>query len=406
MKKLILLFLIPFTMIMADFTLTGQTLTPINEDGTTPVTTATTTYSTAGSAKTNWGFQPFTVPSDSVTVPAGGDIQEAINSMSQGGTVYLEEGIYPVSNLQFRTSNVVLKGAGRNKTILEVAKDKKAVFTHCNNFDGCVKNLILSDFKVDCGDTGDGITFAWGPSNLLFENIEIAQPSDGGIIVNNNNWKFNGRNITYRNIYIHDGKFHGITARFTKGVVIDNYRANNLNQAIDFSSVIYGEVSSVSIENTVWGGSKFPTNNYLYMHDIKIKGSHIQAIKLQEGTKYEPVSGKQHIHLEDIIIEDSGAGIRWVNMDTKLIKPVEELVIKNVKLINNHQNWDYINNVPVAPYGDLIDYIRMSGIETLHEYDDNIGIVSTAKSIKNRIPHHNTTPETDGVGWTTWGNPQ
>ncbi len=87
MKKILLLSITSLAMLMADFTLIGEQLTQTNatsEPVTEPVPSLT------GSAKTNWGFQHFTIPSDSVTVPVGGDIQAAINSLPNGGTVNLD----------------------------------------------------------------------------------------------------------------------------------------------------------------------------------------------------------------------------------------------------------------------------------------------------------------------------
>jgi len=406
MKKLILFFLIPFTMVMADFTLAGQTLTPVNEDETTtPVTTssiptATRTYTTTGSAKTNWGFQPFTVPSDSVTVPAGGDIQAAINSMPEGGTVYLKAGIYNVQNLQFRTSNIVLQGEGVDKTILKTKSGQKTVFTHCNNFDGCVENLILRDFKVDANGNG-GITFAWGPSNLLFENIEVSHPGDSGITVNNNNWKYNGHNVTFRNIYIHNSGMHGFDVRFTKGIVIDNYRAHDLKQGIDISSCKYAEISNITVERALWGGMKFPSISHLYMHDVNIKDCNVLGIKLQEGTKYLPTE-PQHLHLQNVTVENSGAGIVWIGTENlKYDPPVIDMVVENVKLVNNRDNWDNITNKPIDPYGKVHTQIRMNiKIQDLYEYGDNIDITDTHPINYHKFITGN--PKDQGVGWRSW----
>ncbi|RIH62799.1 hypothetical protein D1164_22970, partial [Mariniphaga sediminis] len=59
-----------------------------------------------GSAKTTWGFQPFSIPGDSIIVPAGGDIQAAINSLPNGGG----SGSWgPASDGHYHVKNVIIK---------------------------------------------------------------------------------------------------------------------------------------------------------------------------------------------------------------------------------------------------------------------------------------------------------
>lgn len=416
MKKLILFFMMPVVALLADFTLTGQTLTPLNEDVTsTPTTSSTpTTYtantSTIGSAKTNWGFQPFAVPSKSITVPVGGDIQAAIDSLPNGGTVYLKEGIYTTKALDFKGKhNIVMEGAGIGKTILKAVTgaDKHIVFTHCNGLASwdknspCVENIILRNFEIDGENhAAGGITFAWGVANLLIDNIDVHNIDGSGIIINNNTFKYKGKNITLENLYVHDNNMHGIGVRFTKGVVVDNYKAHDLKMGVDYSSVLYGEVSNTTVERALWGGMKFPSNDHLYIHDVKIKDCHVLGIKMQEGTKYPPLS-PQNIQLENVTVENSGPGISWVGIKTKFPIPVTTMIISGIKLINNRESWDNVTNQPITPYGPVITHIRMNiKIQDLYEFGDNIGIADTHPLHYHK--YSTGTPEKYGIGWKSW----
>ena len=432
MKKLILLFLIPFTMVMADFTLTGQTLTPVNEDETTPVTTssiptATRIYATTGSAKTNWGFQPFTVPSDSVTVPVGGDIQAAIDSLPNGGTINLEAGLYRVQRLDFN-SNTVLQGAGKDKTKLKVIDGGTwAMYTSGGHKKDGIKNLIMRDFELDGnrqgGATRGGMIFAYGVSNILCENIYLHDIYRNGININNSTNSQMGKHYTFRNITARDIGWQPISLDHLIGVIIDNVNIVNAGMAFDFSSVIYGEVSNVQADLqkfTGYGdtfaergggsinGAKVQGSNYIYVHDTTIKRAILTGIKIVEGG--DP-HGKIHMHTENVTIEDCGEGFIQMG-DQTYSRAAQEFVVKNVKLVDNYWNADCWNNkwLPVAGCnnqdGMLYSNIRIKGIDNLHEYDDNIGItVASAGTILNRVAHHNTTPHVDAVGWSSWGNP-
>ena len=425
MKKLVLLFLIPFTMLMADFTLNGKTLTPLNEDTVVPSTTTNitnstpTTYTTpntsTSTAETNWGFQPFSVPSSSVTVPVGGDIQAAIDSLPNGGTIYLKAGTYITTNpLTFiGKSNIILKGAGVNKTVFKPLPGKSLIFSHCNHLatwdkhSTCTQNIILKDFSVDGSDNAPGgtqamITFAWGISNLLMENVNVHNVEGSGIIINNQNLDFNGRNITFRNMNVHNTTLHGIGIRFTKGVVIDNYHAHDLKQGVDLSRCKYAEISNVTVERALWGGMKFPSISHLYMHDTTIKDCHVSGIKLQEGSSKWPPTEPQHLHLKNVTVENSGLGVVWEGIkNLKFDPPVIDMVIEGVKLINNRDNWDNGTNKPVAPFGTVHTQIRMNiKIKDLYEFGDNIGLLDTHPIHYHTYPAK-TSEEVD-VGWKSW----
>ena len=439
MNKLILSFFIPFTILMADFTLKGHEVTPLNKEevvsstainnaNSTPRTYTTANTSTTGTAKTNWGFQPFSVPSASVTVPAGGDIQAAINSLPNGGTVNLLEGNYIVSDLKLK-SNMVIQGAGSNKTKLTTAAGDStyAVFHHCGagSKGVCIDNVVFRDFELDGNrknSKNGGILFAWGAANLLFENLVIHDVFTNGITINNNRDALMGTHFTFRNLNTYNIGWQPISPRFCKGFVIDNVTAFNVGMAFDFSSVVYGEISNLNADlNKFTGygtfaqsgggainGAKIQGSNYIYIHDSSIKNAIYIGIKLTQGKNDH---GIQHLHMENLTVQDSARGILQI-ADVTRTRTFEEVVVKNVNLIDNYWNQNCWTSAwkPVAGcnnhQGILYPSIRVKGAINVHEYDDNIGItVASQSTLQNTYAHHGTTPEEDNVGWTTWGNP-
>ncbi len=437
MKKLVLLFLIPFTMLMADFTLNGKTLTPLNEDTVVPSTTTNitnstpTTYttpntSTTGTAKTNWGFQPFSVPSASVTVPAGGDIQAAINSLPNGGTINLEAGEYIVQRLDFN-SNTVLQGAGKHKTKLKT-KDNGTwpIYTSGGHVIDGIKNIILRNFELDGnmagGATRGGINFAYGVSNLLFENIYIHDILQNGININNGVDKSRGYHVTFRNITAERVGWQPISLRFVNGVIIDNVTADTVGMAFDFSAVTYGEISNLHADLkkfTGYGtfaksgggainGAKIQGSKYIYVHDTTIKNAILVGIKLTEGS-YKHYT--QYLHLEDVTIENSGKGIGQFG-DVTTPNTYQEIVVKNVNLVNNYFNpacwtttWKPVAGCKSTD-GDFYPNIRVKGAVNVYEYGKkNLVVAIPETTIGNRVYKETGNPENDKVGWKSWGNP-
>jgi len=150
---------------------------------------------------------------------------------------------------------------------------------------------------------------------------------------------------------------------------------------------------------------KFPSISHLYLHDVNITDCHVLGMKLQEGTKYPPTEA-QHIHLTNVRVENSGAGIIWIGIDNLIYNPpVTDMVVSGVKLINNRDNWDNATNKPTDPYGSVHTQIRMNiKVQNLYEFGDNIGITDT-----HPIHYHTYstgTPEEYGIGWKSWPTPK
>lgn len=398
MQKIILLFILSLTMIMGDFTLSGSTLIPNTQELTTNTTNTTSTTNnqippTKSSAKTNWGFQPFSIPASSVTVPAGGDIQAAIASLPNGGTVNLEEGVYYAYGIRPK-SNIVLQGAGIDKTTIKFKgpEEYALISAHGGNKTDGLTNIILRNFKADCTGTknANGIEFIYGVSNVLVEDVEVFGANKSNIMVNQGGWGIGGEHYTFRNIHSYDTTiYHGIRVKYVKGCIIDNYSSHDTGEfGVDLSRVMYAEILNTTLERCGSGGAKFPSCNYVYIHDTIIKDNPLIGIKINYGS--DP-TGLQHLHFENLIVQNSNAGItQWGDTG---IPTAEELVVRNVSLIDN-----------IDAKGITFSNIRIKGCNNVHEYDKNIGITVASKGVLANVFTHDsgTTPKEDGVGWTSW----
>lgn len=377
MKKIILLTIIPLAMLMADFTLIGEQLTT-----TTPSTTEPTTTS---SAKTNWGFQPFTVPADSITVNVGDDLQAAINSLPNGGTVTLSAGTHYVNDVRFK-SNIVLKGMGIDNTLLKFDTSGSAnrALLHAVTVD----NLIIKDMKVDCtgNGTANGIEINVGCNNVLVENIEVFNAGKTNLIIYNYNRSGEGKNITYRNIKSYNPGIHGMSMRYVTGAIIENSEAygSSIEYGIDLSNVIYGEIANCNSHNNAYG-TKFPASTYMYIHDTVIQDNAKVGIQFNRIDNANPSA---YFHIENVsIINSAGSAVDWG--DT-LIRPTFQ---EFVTIGNTFQSNTY-------------NYFRLGGVTEGHEYGDNIGLLNNrlTTDVVNITTHETSTPAQDNVGYTSWPN--
>jgi len=350
-----------------------------------PILTAT------GSAKTNWGFQPFSIPNDSVTVQAGGNIQDAINSLPNGGTVKLVAGTFYANRIHLK-SNMVLEGAGRGQTTIKFTGVTNAYLMNVTG--NATKNTIIRNLTVDATGNGkaNGVEITYGAKNVLIENIEIFGAGKSNLLVWNPDWSQGSEHITFKDIISHDTKnWHALSMRFVKGAIIENCKIYNAEgNGIDFSRVLYGEIAYTSIDNAVQG-AKFPGSNYIYMHDTKISNSHDSNILNMGGVgiKFNLLgnagTGKQHMHLKNISVNNSTSGVvDWGNGTPTFA----ELIIENFTMIGNTSN-----------------AIRIKGAEKVYRYGNSVDITAITGTV-NIIDNHKSSPASDGVGYTTWGNPK
>jgi hypothetical protein len=231
-----------------------------------------------------------------------------------------------------------------------------------------------------------------------------------------------GSHYTFRNIEVRDIGWQPLSLDHLTGVVIDGLEAFNVGMAFDFSSVVYGEVSNVNVDlNKFTGfgsfaesgggainGAKVQGSNYIYIHDTVIKNSILIGLKLTQGSQDH---GIQHLHIENVTIQNSGKGIGQFG-DTTRTRTYEEVIVKNVTPIDNYFNadcwtstWKHVDGCDETK-GNFYPNIRLKGVVNLHEYDENIGItIASSSTIQNKYTHNRSTPEEDEVGYTTWGNP-
>ena len=337
---------------------------------------------------TDWGFQPFTVPSDTESLQDGDDIQAAIDSLPNGGTVNLGAGDYSGSRIKLK-SNMVLQGAGVGQTTISFngSSDNPLI----QMLEG--ENVILRGFTANCtGTAANGIEFIHGPDNILIEDIEVFGANKSNLLVYNVSWNAATQHITIRNVSSYDANlWHGIGLRFVEGAVVCNCNSYNLGgYGLDASSVRYAEVSGCSFHDNGEGGCKFPASDYIYIHDTTVLNNPSVGIKFDYGVNG---TGLMHFHIEDTEVGNSGSGV--VDWGDEYGPPTFEEMV----LIGN----DIHDNVSE---GQDYNSVRLRGCNAAHEYGDNIGLTIARAGTINAIAHQSGTPETDGIGWVSWPGPQ
>ena len=120
-------------------------------------------------------------------------IQKAIDSAEEGDIIFLQEGTYNITEPIFLKSEIALRGAGQDKTVLEVNEDYLYVFnipdeailklTDCDNIE-------ISYFTID-GNDGEHKNCGWswenaimtygGGSDLKIHDISIRKINGDGI---------------------------------------------------------------------------------------------------------------------------------------------------------------------------------------------------------------------------------
>lgn len=340
---------------------------------------------------TDWGFQDFSVPDDGVSVPAGGDIQAAIDSLTSGGTVTLAAGAYTGSRITLK-SNIVLEGAGKDLTTISF---NGGVYDMLILSDGN-ENIVLRGFTADCtgSDEGNGIIFTGGTDNFLFEDIKIFGADKSNVIVYNGTATDTSYNITFKDVLSYGANlFHAFAVRHCHGVIYDNCTAQNVTgYGFDISNSEHVEIANCYATGCGTGGSKYPATKYVYVHDTNFVDNPTAGMvftSLIDGIG----GGTQGIfHIEDVTVNNCDAGIvDWG--DQWLAPSVDEMSIKNVTSINNNYNT-----------------ARIRGVVDGHEFGDNIGMMveratGTGDTSINTTPHTTGSPADYGAGYTTWGNP-
>jgi len=329
-----------------------------------------------GSAKTNWGFQPFTVPNNSVTVQAGGNIQDAINSLPNGGTVKLAAGTFYANRVHLK-SNMVLEGAGRGQTIIKFTGTPGTYLINVTG--GATQNAIIRNLTVNATGNGsaNGVEITYGANNVLVENIEIFGAGKSNLLVWNPSGQLS-KHVTFKDVISHHSGIHGMSMYHVKGGVFDNCESYaTKGYGFDVAAVTYAEVSnSYSHDNDM--GSKYPGSTYVYLHDNRFENNKLIGIKFGKRT------GTQYWHIENNSVINCVAGVMdWG--DAYATPTFEELVIIGNTLSGNNKNNIYIRG----------------GVE-IYEYGTNIGITKARAGVVDPIHRTTGTPASDAVGYKSW----
>ena len=340
--------------------------------------------------KTNWGFQPFPIPSDSITVPAGGNIQAAIDSLHNGGTVYLKAGKYTVDMLRLR-NNLVIQGAGVGKTIISSGGAHDSPLMQAKGKEDY--NIILRDFTADCKNvdtTANGIEFVYGfGGNLLVENLEIYGAAKSNLIIYNTSWSAPSKRITWRNINSYNAGIHGLAMRYVEGGVVDNCTShNNTGFGIDCSRTLWGEISNFTGNTNGYGGIKLASSKYIYIHDSTLANGGTAGIFIMKGT--DPYKGNQlqYLHIENTTIDNCSRAVHeFSDVNNPTIPPsFQEITLYGVVAIHNAKE----------------NKVALRGCNYAYEFGDDIGMTVAVDGTINSVPYPTGTPDSVGVGWKTW----
>ena len=339
---------------------------------------------------TNWGFNEFSIPNNSVTLTPKDSLQRAIDNLKSqgGGTIKLSEGTFYVKNIRL-ASNIVIEGAGINKTILKTYGNGLMMESRDN-----MENIIVRNLTADCRNNGDYgcLEFNYGTHNVLIENIHVFGATRNNIIAWNEDWSSAG-NFTIRNVISHDTVlWHGIALRFIKGAVVSNNLVYKVGgDGIDMSRVHYGEVVNNNVYDTGYG-VKFPGSDYIYMHD-----NYIEEVWVEGGIKFNPMSNEynnEHFHLENnVLVKTKGGIIDWG--DSAPSPHFAEFVSRNNSVINDYWNKNMVrvaNGIALYDYGDNVK--NREGETITDEFE-----IVVRKS-KDKDPY-----DSDGVGYKSWEKP-
>jgi hypothetical protein len=200
------------------------------------------------------------MPGASVTVPAGGDVQQALDSLPDGGTVYLTQGVTYTTNLVFkkRIGSVTLRTAGLDDTVMPPGVRVGP---------GATPATVAKMAKIVCRDCfAATIGFEFGAHDVSVIGIEVIASSvvtDRNVISlgTDANWALAKTvadlpsNITFDRLYVHaDNGGH-------LGIRLDGRNANVLESHISGFVEQGRDSQAIAISNGA--GPFLVRNNYL-----------------------------------------------------------------------------------------------------------------------------------------------
>ena len=318
----------------------------------------------------DWGFQPFDVPGNVVSVQVGGDLQGAVNQLAGGGTLRLAAGTFQVTHLDL-PSNTVLEGAGPGQTVIQSAGGGYVISIRHDT-----QNVIIRNLTVDATGNGEanGLEIVYGPDNVLVENIEIFGAGKSNLIVWNPDHSQASENITFKDITSYDADlYHCISFRIVDGgQILDSETFGCGGYGVDISTSTYIEMAGNDVHDSM--GTKYPAVDYVYIHDNIISDNFVDD---GPGMKIQREGGPAgHLHIQDNQITNNRVSVRdWTTSGGD--PHFAELVFKN--------------NTISGPDGGAV---YLGTVERLEVYGAN-GTLT---------PNHpaDADPADDGVGVDTW----
>lgn len=101
-----------------------------------------------------------------ITVPAGGNVQSAIDRAGQGAIVCLEPGVYAGTVTLESRSGLTVQGAGRGRTIIAPSRGRDVLLVFRS------RDVTVRDVSLVFGTPANA--YVWRSANIVFERVEFA----------------------------------------------------------------------------------------------------------------------------------------------------------------------------------------------------------------------------------------
>ncbi|MFA5099078.1 MAG: right-handed parallel beta-helix repeat-containing protein [Candidatus Paceibacterota bacterium] len=250
--------------------------------------------------------------------PYKGSIQDGINAVNAGDTVRVAAGEY-VESLSL-TKAVNLAGNGTSTTVIKPSIAGGAVIT----VDVITGPMTISGFTIDANNNANesGIYIEHGSSNITFEQNDVKNFTDRGIVINNSN------GTTVRN-----NTLTGSSGDINAGIYVDNESENN---SIDGNTIglptsgagtLYGVLfagpnskSNTVENNTINGGAR------AFQQNINVSGVTTFSNNIIGNTTSPSYAG---------IEIDGGSAIISGNTIKNAVRPIEIQGAVDITINNN-----------------------------------------------------------------------
>jgi nitrous oxidase accessory protein NosD len=192
---------------------------------------------------------------DTIKVPPGGSIQEAVNKAKPGDTVKVAAGTYQ-QNVQIKTDGITLKGEGPDETVIEPGTPPTAADPFCEGNGICIVdatphqngpptvNRVIADVRVKelavQGFTGTGVLF-FGTRNQRVIDVLAQNNGSYGIAAFETTEGKYWDNVTPNN---HEAGIYIGDSPNADALVRDNVSNGNLGNGIFIRDASHGVVKN------------------------------------------------------------------------------------------------------------------------------------------------------------------